>query len=143
MHILGFYHEQQRDDRDQYVNVLYNNINPGEKRSRLEKVNSLINAYYNYKYICLAFQQVSYEKKSTAQGMANNLGTPYDYSMFRNIGFLIIELKMMTWFFLMADSIMHYHAYSFSTDPSKPAMTATDGCSLFGNEIQFSRVRDY
>ena len=47
MHILGFYHEQQRDDRDQYVNVLYNNINPGEKRSRLEKVDSLINAYYN------------------------------------------------------------------------------------------------
>jgi len=92
MHILGFYHEQQRDDRDQYVNVLYNNINP-------------------------AFQQVSYEKKSTAQGMANNLGTPYDYN-----------------------SIMHYHAYAFSTDPSKPAMTATDGCSLFGNEIQFSRV---
>jgi hypothetical protein len=40
----------------------------------------------------------------------------------------------------MLDSITHYHKNSFQIDKSKPTMTATDGCSLFGNEKQLSKV---
>ena len=30
MHTLGFWHEQQREDRDQYITVNYNNIISGK-----------------------------------------------------------------------------------------------------------------
>ncbi|XP_057372024.1 hatching enzyme 1.2-like [Daphnia carinata] len=92
MHSLGFYHEQQRDDRDKYIKVFYDNIVEDQ-------------------------HQVSYGIRYTSTGAANNLETPYDYN-----------------------SIMHYHAYSFPKDQSRPVMAAVDGCSRFGNEKQFSKV---
>ncbi|XP_046633963.1 hatching enzyme 1.2-like isoform X2 [Daphnia pulicaria] len=92
MHGIGFWHEQQREDRDQYVNVFYENLNAD-------------------------VHEVSYGIRSTATGLAKNLNTPYDYN-----------------------SITHYHKEAFQIDKSKPTMAATDGCSLFGNQKQLSKI---
>jgi hypothetical protein len=50
MHVLGFWHEVARPDRDQYISVNYENIQPGLEYNfapRTEKVTSL-NSPYDY-----------------------------------------------------------------------------------------------
>ena len=49
MHALGFLHEQSRPDRDQHIQVLYQNMDPS-KRSQFEKVSSTSFVNYGYGY---------------------------------------------------------------------------------------------
>ena len=35
MHLLGFFHEHTRFDRDKYINVLWDNIDPGRETARI------------------------------------------------------------------------------------------------------------
>lgn len=72
LHTLGFYHEQNRYDRDSYVDINYSNV-PTSRTTDFAKLTS---------------------------AQMTTLGTPYDYS-----------------------SIMHYSAYIFALDPSKPTVT--------------------
>ncbi|ODM89281.1 High choriolytic enzyme 1 [Orchesella cincta] len=70
-HALGFHHEQSRTDRDDYVNILWNNIIPKFKHN--------------------------FNKYSSSQVDSQEM--PYDYS-----------------------SIMHYDAYAFALNTSKPTI---------------------
>ncbi|KAI6236084.1 Metalloendopeptidase [Aphelenchoides besseyi] len=58
LHCVGLFHEQSRSDRDSYVNILYNNIQPG--------------------------MQSQFEKYSPVT--IQNLGTSYDYSSIMHYG---------------------------------------------------------
>ncbi|ODM90219.1 Meprin A subunit beta [Orchesella cincta] len=71
IHALGFYHEQSRTDRDDYVTIMWDNVTPGKEGNFI--------------------------KYSSAQ--VDPEGVAYDYG-----------------------SIMHYGAYSFSQDASKPTI---------------------
>ena len=66
MHILGFFHEQSREDRDDYVEVLFDNINPAYKGNFDKYTSAYINhmgAPYDYcsimHYPSDAFSKVS------------------------------------------------------------------------------------
>jgi len=72
LHTLGFYHEQNRYDRDSYVDIHWDNI--------------------------ASARHADFEKLPSSR--IQTLGTPYDYS-----------------------SIMHYSAYIFAVDDSKPSIT--------------------
>ncbi|KAJ1371579.1 Astacin (Peptidase M12A) [Parelaphostrongylus tenuis] len=63
MHAVGFFHEQSRTDRDDYITILWNNIQPG--------MQGQVNSRQFEKY---------------GHGMIQSLGTTYDYSSIMHYG---------------------------------------------------------
>lgn len=50
-HAIGQEHEQSRDDRDNYVTMLWSNIKGGEKNRNMEKTNTYDNNPYDYESV--------------------------------------------------------------------------------------------
>ncbi|XP_060082578.1 zinc metalloproteinase nas-4-like [Ylistrum balloti] len=88
LHVLGFFHEHERYDRDNYVTVHLENV--------------------------VQSNQKDYSKETTRQ--MNTLGVSYDYG-----------------------SIMHYGAYAFAADKSKPTMTPKSHSAVIGQRLALSR----
>ncbi|XP_013421714.1 meprin A subunit alpha-like [Lingula anatina] len=85
-HALGFYHEQSRNDRDNYITVDYSNVQSG-KASQFQRMS--LNEIQQF--------------------------TPYDYG-----------------------SLMHYGAYSFAADRSKPTIIPKKAGVTIGQRIRLS-----
>ncbi|CAI5446638.1 unnamed protein product [Caenorhabditis angaria] len=49
MHVIGFIHEHQREDRDNYVQIIYKNVIPGANTD-FDKLSNLGLSYYGEKY---------------------------------------------------------------------------------------------
>ncbi|OWF49202.1 high choriolytic enzyme 2-like [Mizuhopecten yessoensis] len=88
LHVLGFFHEHERYDRDQYVTIHLENV--------------------------ITHNQKDYTKETTQQ--MNTLGVSYDYG-----------------------SIMHYGAYAFAADKSKPTMVPKSHSAVIGQRLALSR----
>ena len=86
-HVLGFWHEQSRPDRDQYINIHEENIHPGYESNFDKKtnVNSLgvpydFNSIMHYSARALALpdtQTISTKEKDIPFGLAPEL-SPLD-----------------------------------------------------------------
>ncbi|GAU96481.1 hypothetical protein RvY_07918 [Ramazzottius varieornatus] len=51
MHALGFYHEQSREDRDQYVQIIWDNVKPDQRDQFKKYVTNTMNLSYDYNSI--------------------------------------------------------------------------------------------
>lgn len=114
MHATGFWHEQSRPDRDDYVVVLWQNIIPG-----------------------MEFNFNKYDW-NTVQG----LGVSYDTGNY--FGYLISpssadNTSYYNSYFLHSGSVMHYTRNSFSRDGRSPTIIPRHGDGDFlGQRIGFS-----
>ncbi|XP_064594609.1 zinc metalloproteinase nas-15-like isoform X2 [Liolophura sinensis] len=88
LHSLGFWHEQSRYDRDNYVIVHWDNVQHGREHD--------------------------FNKHSSSD--MDLLGQPYDYG-----------------------SVMHYGAYAFAKDRSKPTLTPKKSGVTIGQRVGLSR----
>jgi Astacin (Peptidase family M12A) len=112
MHALGFFHEQSRTDRDNYITIIWENIKEGAQSSKKLKILRLASPNICYNFI-LAGQEDQFQ---TYRG--DHLDYPYDYN-----------------------SIMHYGWNAFSVDKHRPTILprmATAKKVSIGNRVVMS-----
>ena len=58
MHSIGFYHEQNRSDRDDYITIIYDNVIPGLESQfiKLRPEQNLLLTEYDYGNIFIFFK---------------------------------------------------------------------------------------
>jgi len=140
MHTLGFWHEQQREDRDQYITVNYSNIISGKWNTWTLKV--------IFSKTNLHIQQIieRFRSPNTTWAMDSIKFNIWTHLM-TTVNSVHVQFNEMTfnhiYWHIHVDSIMHYHAYSFAINPNVPTMVPKDGCSKIGNELIFSKVKTF
>ncbi|XP_060597388.1 uncharacterized protein LOC132751247 [Ruditapes philippinarum] len=64
-HALGFYHEHNRWDRDDYIKIHYENIEPGKKQNFQKRKNTVFDTNYDYMSI-MHYGQYFFSKNKSA-----------------------------------------------------------------------------
>lgn len=80
LHNMGFWHEQNRADRDTYVDVIWENINP-EFHGQFVKNQDLARDLPN----CIVGRQAEYDNCDSGL-LGNTYGLPYDYQSIMHYG---------------------------------------------------------
>ncbi|KJH45811.1 astacin [Dictyocaulus viviparus] len=116
MHAVGFFHEQSRRDRDEYIEIVWRNVQNGaddqfEKRDRDE-------------YIEIVWRNV---QNGADDQFENEIYFRYNYNI---IDHLNEEYDY--------SSIMHYGPYAFSGSGRKTILPRKGGAERMGQRIAFS-----
>ena len=114
MHAAGFWHEQSRYDRDDYVTINWDNIIPGifVKFIHFGRCDNIL---------CVDLRS-NFNKYSPARILL--MGTRYNYSKTLNVSRILMDF--FEWIYNLG-SIMHYGSYDFAIDRSKPTITSING----------------
>ena len=107
IHSVGFWHEHQRPDRDDYIWINYDNIPSGEYMNLYVFKFPFTCSYANQMYIFLTDRWTDFEKKNDL----GIFGTPYDYG-----------------------SIMHYFANAVAIDPDQDTIISKTDTPVAGQE---------
>ncbi|XP_017047084.1 zinc metalloproteinase nas-1 isoform X1 [Drosophila ficusphila] len=94
MHAIGFHHEQNRPDRDEYVQVLYENIMTGEAHN-FEKMDATLYSTFdeNYDYKSIMHYQVGGFSKNDKPTMKALKKTPEAMDMGQREGFSKADVR--------------------------------------------------
>ncbi|VDM60988.1 unnamed protein product [Angiostrongylus costaricensis] len=84
MHVIGFIHEHQREDRDSYVEILYQNIIPGASMD-FDKLSMLDLSYYGEDYDYLSIMH--YERDEGSKNGQDTIEPKVLRSFFHYLGF--------------------------------------------------------
>lgn len=83
IHALGFYHEQSRLDRDNYVDILWSNIMPGLEYNFL-KYNSMALTPYDYQSL-MHYDNTAFSIGNQRKTIVAKTGVPLIHSAIKNV----------------------------------------------------------
>jgi len=72
-HVLGFWHEQSRPDRDEYIDVYLNNIQAGRSHNFDKKTNSSVNSLgvtYDFNSI-MHYSEYAFSRNRTSKTLSS------------------------------------------------------------------------
>lgn len=128
MHVIGFYHEHTRYDRDGYVTIHEQNIKQGTMASLIKRLPfniSLLDKIQNFRKIGLEISQF--------------LGTSYNHGNAKL--FKRISTYRINHLYFLIESIMHYDSHEFAINRRKPSISRKGGSIKLSNSCGLSKVR--